>query len=217
MGGIGMLVLQSLPHLGQCRTIDNECHHDGQRHAQQQEAENRVNLADKLVNRQQCGDKIIGKDDTHPQEHIPVRGEVLVQQHSGGIDKHGTDKNHQQYREDAHKLLHAVAEIGTVNLRQRGSVPADGDKPRNKVMDSTRKDAAEDNPQKRRRAELRTHNGSADGTDTGNVQKLDKVDAPRLHRHIIHPVGVRHSRSGPLRIHHQNSLDNLGIHQITKH
>ena len=215
-GGGGVLVVKAFPHLGDGHLIDDEGHHDGDGHAQQQEAEDGIYLADQLVDGQQRGYQIIGKDNAHPDEDVPVGSEVLIQQHGGGVDKHGTDQNHQQHREAAHKLLHAVAEEAPVNLGQRCTVHAYRHKTGDEVVHGTGQYAAENNPQERRCAELSTHDGTADGAYAGDVEELYQKDAPRLHGHIIHSVGMLHGRSPAVGVNTDKLFYELGVKEISK-
>ena len=84
-------------------------------------------------------------------------------------------------------------------------------------MDGTGKDAAEDYPEEGGGAELGTHDGTADGTDACDVEKLDEVDAPGFHGYVVHAVGVGDSRSGTVGVDFDNAFDYLGIYQIPKY
>ena len=55
-------------------------------------------------------------------------------------------------------------------------------------MDCSCKYAPKDYPDECRRPEHYTEDGSEDGACASNVEELDKIDFPCLHRYIVHSV-----------------------------
>ena len=76
-------------------------------------------------------------------------------------------------------MLYPSTEVFAVYFGQRRAVVTQAYETCDEVVHSAGEDAAKDNPNERCRAELRTHDGTADGTDAGDVQELDEEDAPR--------------------------------------
>lgn len=91
----------------------------------------------------------------------------------------------------------AVSEICPHKIWKPRTIVANGKHTGEEIMNSSGKYAPEDDPEIGGRAKLRAHNCSENRPRSGNVQKLDHLDLPCRHRHIINSVGSRDSRSFP--------------------
>ena len=58
------------------------------------------------------------------------------------------------------------------------------------VVNRTSENTAKDNPQIGNRTKLRTHDGTEDGTRTGNVKELDHENLPVGKHDVIKSVGL---------------------------
>ena len=83
-------------------------------------------------------------------------------------------------------------------------------------MDGTGKDASQHNPKEGGRAKLRSHDGADDGPNTRNVEELNEIDAPRLHRHVIHAVGHGGGGGGTLWVDAEDLLNELSVNEIAE-
>ena len=83
------------------------------------------------------------------------------------------------------------------------------------VVDSTCKDAAENNPEVGSGAKLRAHNGTKDGTCSGNVEKLNHKDLPRRHYDVVHSVGLSHGGRWAV-VGGKDAFYNASIEQISE-
>jgi hypothetical protein len=83
-------------------------------------------------------------------------------------------------------------------------------------VDSTGEDAAQHNPQKRSRAELRSHDGPDDGTYTRDIKELDEENAPGLHRHIVDAIGHGGGRCSPLWVGTKQLFNKFSINEIAE-
>ena len=212
---VRMAVFQTIPYFGYLRSESNKGHHNRHGHAQQQETEHRIDTSDQLVDRQQCGNEIIGQNNHHPNIDIPVLRKMRIQQSSRRVDEHHAHQNHQQHHETAHELLDAITQIVSMNFRKAAALFTKGNHARHVIVHRTGKNAAEHDPQEGCGAELGTHDGTADGSHARDVQELDKENAPRLHRDIVHAIGHILRRGLAFRVRTENSLGKLAVYQVT--
>ena len=131
------------------------------------------------------------------------------------IDKHRTHHDEQQHGEDKHHILGGLAQIFTDELRQTDTAIAHRQHAGKVVVRGSCKDAAEDNPQIGDRAELGTHDGTEDGTRTGNVQELNHKDLPVGKDNIVNTIGLGNSRSDAI-VRGYYFLNEAPIEHITK-
>ena len=215
--GFGVLVGKAFPHFGEVHFgTEQEGAHHKHRHQQQQYAENGVDASYQLVDGEHGGKHVIHEDYHRPNPYLPAGRKVVDKQLGGCLNEHSSHQNHQYYSEIAHKLLGAVAEVSAVELGQGAAVVAERHKSGDEVVHRTGEDAAENYPQERRRAELRTHDGSHYWAHAGDVEELDKENAPGFHRHIVHAVGHGGGGSGFGWVRAQNLFYYLGINEISQ-
>ena len=161
--------------------------HQGTRHKQQRESEQRIHLTDDLIDRQHRRDDIIAENDNHPHDGLTTHA---MQDLGRRIHKHRTYHHQQQYGEHEHHALGGLAQIAADELRQSGSPMTHREHTRQIVVRGAGKDTAEDDPQISHRTELRTHDGTEDRTSTGNVQELNHEDFPRRENNVIETIGL---------------------------
>ena len=211
---IGLLghIAESVPHLREHGPLDEQHGHQRHRHEEQREGEERIDLADNLVDRQHRGDDVIDEDQDDPHQFAaPDIDQYLCRT----IDEDRADHDEQEHDEDeeylgseaSQKLLH---ECGQVT-----SAMAHGEHAREVVVGGSGKDAAEDDPQIGRWTKLRAHDGTKDGARAGNVEKLDHEHLPIGHGNIVQPVGLRHGRSHPV-VGDKDALHETSINNVAQ-
>ena len=144
----GVFVFKSIPNFGNCWLIANKCHHYRHSHTKQQNAENRINASDDLVNWQQCGYQIVNQNYSYPDVDVPVWSEMRIEQSCWRIHKYHTDENHQYDHKAAHKLLHAVAKVVAVDFGKTATLVTQRNHSCKEIVNGTSEDATEHNPQK---------------------------------------------------------------------
>ena len=209
-------VLQALPEFGQGGPLDEEAHHQRHRHEQQGRREHRIDPADDLVDRQERRDDVIGEDDKDPGHDRPLAAVAhhAAQDDGRAVHEHGAHHQQEEDGEDEHDLLGGLAQVAAhQDGIARPAVP-DGEHAGQVVMDGAREDAAEDDPQVGRRAELRAHDGAEDGPGPGDVQELDHVHFPRGHRDEVHVVGLGDGRRHQIRIGAEHPVHERSVQKI---
>ena len=123
------------------------------------------------------------------------------------------DHHQQEYRKDEHHRFRGLAQVRTDQVRQIGAAVPDGQHPRQIVVHRTGENAAEYNPQIRRRTELGSHDGAEDRPRTGNVQELDHENFPRRQHGEVHAVGFGHGRRRPV-VRSENPFHKTSVEEI---
>ena len=185
-----MRVLQAVPKLGQGRMIDIQHRQNAHCHKQQRQGENGINLADNLVDGQHRGQHIIKEDHHNPKSGVQHLGRQIGQQARRPCHKDGTHQHHQNDRKHAHHLLGGHTQVAADKFGKALAIMTHGEHTGQIVMHGSRKDASQHNPQIRSRAELGTHDGTEDGTQSRNVEELNHEYLPSGHRDIVHSVGL---------------------------
>ena len=193
---------------------DSNCHRD------QNDSEHRIELSDYLVDGQKGGQNIIDQYHDDPEVHAhPFRCELS---NKGGrtVDEYGTGQKEQKDREESHSPFGAFAQIDSRKLCNREAVMALRNHAHHVVVDRTAEDGTEDYPQEHDRSETGTHQGSEDRARTCDVQKLDQICFPGLHRDIVHSVLQAIGRSLSLirgeDLLHKSSVDEIACNQYGK-
>ena len=156
-------------------------------HRNQCNAKEWIYLADKFIDRQECGNKVVDDDNRQP----PIlRQDIEFCREDIGRTYH-KDHTHQQKqndREDTHKGSCALAEVASNDFGDAQTLITHKDYTREVVVHSTHKDTSEGYPQECDRTIASTENGSENRTCAGNVEQLNEEGAPTRHRHIIDTV-----------------------------
>ena len=160
------LVSQSVPYL-RYRWILNIKHDEHcQRHEHQRGSKEWVDVSDDLFYGQQCGNKIIDQDDDNPENEV---ADKVAEYDGRTVDEDGSHHHEKENGEHKHCHTHLASKVFANNLRQAYSALTHGDHTAKIVVDSSGKNASEDNPQETRCSELCAHDGSKDGTGASNV------------------------------------------------
>ena len=183
----GPHVVAVRPQFGQRGPVEEEPHHQRPSHEQQRQGEQRIDLADDLVDGQHRGDEVIAEDDDDPHHGVAADG---MENQGGAIDEHRSHQDEQQHRDHQHHVLRGRAQIVADHLGQSRAVVAHGEHAAQIVVDGSSEDAAEDNPQIGRRTELRAHDGTEDGPRARDVEELDHEDLPSGHHDVVQPIGL---------------------------
>ena len=194
---------------------DHEVGADANRHEDQTEGKDGVDIADDLVNRTEGSNDVIEEYDHNPPVGIesPLRGHS-AQQFGRTAHEGSSQQNQQDADEDAHHLAGEIAEIGTDDFRKGGTVHADAHHRGQIVMHSAGEDAAKDDPQIGSGSELGTHDGTEDGSKAGDVEELHHIDLPRRHRNIIHTILLGIGRCFAVLFRMEHAADKAAVGEI---
>ena len=177
-------------------TDDNADRHDDQAHAEQ-----RVYLADDLVDRNKGCDEVVRQNNDQPEQRGRENAGntvVLAQRNdqAGRADcEYRADHDQQDDREHAHNVLHRVAEVFAGDLRDGRAVVSLTDHAGEIVVYAAGKDGAEGDPQKYDRAPERALKCTKDRAEAGNVQQLNQKELPLRHNDVVHAVIDAYRRS----------------------
>ena len=170
-------------------TDDNTDRHDDQAHAEQ-----RVYLADDLINRNKGCNKVVNQDDDQPEQ----RGRkhtghtvVLAQRNdqTGRTDcKYRTDHDQQYDREHTHDILHGVTEVLAGNLCDGSTVISLTDHAGEVIVYAAGKNGAECDPQEYDRAPEGALQGTENRAKAGDVQQLYQKQLPLRHDNVVNAI-----------------------------
>ena len=188
---------QIAPQLRQLRPLHEQSYHQRSRHEEQREGEERIYLADNLVDRQQRGDDVVDEDDDNP-EHLAAQERTrmadAIENDGRTIHEYRTHHHQQQHGEHQHHLLGSAAQILAHQLRQARTLVADAQHAAHIIVHGTRKDASEDDPEIGHGAIPRTHDGTKDWSSARYVEELNHKDLPTWQHHEVDSVGFGHCR-----------------------
>ena len=183
-------------------------------HEYQCDGEQRIDLADDLVDRQQRGQYVIDEYDGRPERQIETVRRQLGEQAGRSGHEYGADQYHQQHREDPHELLEPASEESADRLGQAFSVVAERDHAREKIVHGSGEDTAQYDPQVGSRAELGSHDRSEYGTEARDIQELDHEDFPRRHRNVVDSVLFGVGRSRAFRIDAEDAGNEFPVDEV---
>ncbi len=191
--------------------------HDAHGHEEESEAEERVEVADQFVDGEEGGQDVIEEDAGCPERGVEVlRGEG-AEEVGRSADEDG-DHHHEEHAcEDAHHDLDLLAELRTDDFGERFAAEPQGDHARHEVVDGSGEDSAEHNPEERGGAVHNAHYSAEDRADAGDVEKLDKVDFPGRHRHIVDAVGHCRGRRGAIGVGLEDSFHETAIDEVARY
>ena len=151
-----------------------------------------------------------------PQEIADGLGFPDVGENFGrAIDEHYANHHQQQHGEHKHDLLRLATKVNTDEVGQVGTAMAYGKHAAHIVVDSTCKDASEDNPQIGHRTKLGSKNGSKDRACAGNVQELNHEHFPVGHGDEVNTIGLGHGW-GRAVVRTKHLFDELSIDEIAQ-
>ena len=216
---IGVLVGKVGEDLGHGLAAGQGAEADADGHDDQADAEERIDLADDLVNGNEGGDEVVDHDDGQPEDLVDhqaggAAGADQLDKQAGRADgEHGADHDQQDHGEDTHDILHRLAEVDAGDLGNGGAVVSLGQHTGKVVMDSAGKHGAEGDPQIDHRAPHGAADGTEDGAKTGNVQKLNHEQLPLRQHDIVDTVVDGDSRGLPV-VRAEDTVHELAIEQV---
>ena len=206
---------RTVPEFGKAGIGHHKISADADSHEDETEGKDGIDVADDLIDRAKGGNDIVEEDDDNPTVGIeaPTRSHG-TEQLGRTADERGSKKDEQHTDEDAHHLARKLAQIGTDDLGEGSTIHTDAHHRGQIVVNCTRKDTAEHNPQVGCRSELGTHDGTEDGTQTCNVEELDHVDLPSGHGDIVDAVLLGVGRRFAILFRMKHSADKAAIGEI---
>ena len=193
----------AVPQRGQLRDhvvpVEQQYEEDPERHEQQGKAENRIDPADDLVDRQQRRRNIIKKnhpqhDQQQPREtvegrNVQRRDIQSVGDQRGGLRKENcSHKDHQPCGKQAHDDFHAGAQIASHQFGEARAILTQRNDAGDEVVHGTHEDPAQRDPQESHGTVCRAENRTEDRAQTGDIEQLDEKNPPAWKRNVIHAV-----------------------------
>ena len=216
-GRLEPFAVNSVGKFGKRWPLNEEHHHESQRHENHGNGKQRVYLAYNLIDREHRGDDVINEDyaapDVNPGETFATD---IAKNQSRRINKNGSNHHQQEDTKDKHHALGALTEIMSYEFWLPRTIVAHRKHSREIVVNGSGKDTSEHNPQIGRRAELRSHDGSEDRSGAGDVQKLNHEYLPAGKHNEVDSVVYPYGRSLAV-VGRENLLNQLSIEHIAKH
>ena len=191
-----MHVVEVGPDLRRCIAVGRKAEGDTDRHGDQAEAEDRVDLADDLVDGDKSGDAVISQNDRKPGRRCgkepAVSGLIgideLHNQACRADSEHGADHDQEDHGEDTHDGLHRVAEVHTGYLGDGNTIVSLREHSGHVVMDTACKDGTEGDPEEHDGSPQSTLHGTEDRSEACDVQKLHQEQFPLRHNHVVDAI-----------------------------
>ena len=203
--------------------LDKDADGNAHSHDDQADAEQGIDFADDLIDRQECGDKVVHQHENQPEQggSDNAGGAAVFEQghdEAGGADsEHGAHHDKQHHAEHAHDVLHEAAQINAGDLRDRGTAVALTHHAGEVIVNTAGEDGAERNPQKHDGPPQSALKGTKDGAKAGNVQQLNHKQLPLGKNHVVHAVIDFDSGGlaviGPESPLHQRAVDEVAADQ----
>ena len=210
------LVGQPVPEFRNGRPFHEQANHEGYGHEYERNCEQRVDLADDLVDRKHRGDHIIEEYQDHPREDGQGSSapEYAAEDDRRTVHENSADEDQEQEGKYEHDVLRDIAEVASDQDRQSASVIPERQHSGKVVVDGTGEDAPENDPQVCRRAELGSHDGPEDRTRTRDVEELDHEYSPGRHRDVIDSVRMGDRRGGAVLVRPENSFNDFSVEEV---
>ena len=173
---------------------DTDCHRD------QAETENRVNLTDDLVDRNERCDEVVAEDNGKPCRRCRERSgnalilEQLYEKACRANRENSTYHDQQYNREDSHNGLHGVAKIDAGNFGDRCTVVSLGKHAGEIIVNRAAERCAECDPQEYDGSPQSTLHGTKDRAKAGDVQQLNQEQLPLRHNNVVNAIVDRNGR-----------------------
>ena len=214
-----LVVMKVLPVPGgQLRdgiAFDYQGDHQAYSHEQQGKSENRIDFSDNLVDGQQGRQDIIDEDGPNPEPEIEGGGCQAGEDTGGARNKNDSHKHQQHYREHPHQLPCRIPQIDADDFGYAQPVVPHREHAREIVVHRPRKHGSKNDPHERDGPPQRSGNGTEDGTQTGNIQELNKENAPPGHRNEVDPVTHGYGRGRPPGVGFHQPFQVSGIKNVT--
>ena len=195
-----MHVAEVSPDLRGVESVDRDTKADTYRHDDQDNTEDRIDLADDLIDGDKGRDEVVDQDDCQPgrglREHAgyALLSEQLDQKASRSDCEHGTNHDQKDNREYTHDVVHDRPKVNTGNLGDRCAVVSLGQHAGEIVMNGTGKNSTECDPQEHDRSPQSTLHGTEDRAEAGDVQQLYQEQLPCGHDNIVNAIIDRDCR-----------------------
>ena len=175
--------------------VRDDAHENRERGENQKGAENRVDAADNLVNREEGADEVVGENhrDSNPEQRLRnvAAGENRrIHESCRRVGEHRTHKDERDRNERHHDFCRAFAQELAGKRRNVVAVVAHADHAAEVVVHRTAEHVAEREQYKHDGSELDAENHANHGADTGDVQKLNENVFPVRHGNAVNAVRV---------------------------
>src|SRR5690554_3835908 len=189
---MAMEVGEHIADLGQVGGFQQQRQGHQRGHHYHQQAEQRIQPGDDLVDRQQGGQEVVEQDDQYPYRVAAQEGTVeyrqVAQQSGRTHDEDHADEEQQHAGKYQHEALEDNVVIVTGDFRQALAVFLEAHYPREVVMHGTADDVADHDPDQRDGAVEGAEDGAEDGLDAGDIQELDQEGTAGAQRYVVHPI-----------------------------
>ena len=171
-----------------CAAVIQRSSRDAQRHDDQADAENRVQLADDLVDGEQRRQEIVDQNHNRPELHVQGLRRQQGDQPRRAYHKHNAHHHQQNHRENPHDHCHDRTQVFAYDLRDGRAVVALGEHAGEIVVDAPCENSAEHNPDVDHRPPQRAAERSENRAKPRDVQKLNQKRPAGGHGHEVHVV-----------------------------
>ena len=183
-----------VPDLGDLIALGEDTQSHAERHNDQADTEQGVNLTDDLVDGQERCDEVVDQDQDQPEQlaghnaGAAAVGEQQLDEAGGADSEHGADHHEQHHAEHAHDVLHCAAEVDTGDLGDGSAFVTLAHHTGEIVVNRTGKNRTKGDPQEHDGTPQSTLQGTEDGAEARDVQKLDHKQLPLRQNHIVHAI-----------------------------
>ena len=183
-----------VPDLGDLIALGEDTQSHAERHNDQADTEQGVDLTDDLVDGQERCDEVVDQDQDQPEQlaghnaGAAAVGEQQLDQTGRADRKDRTDHDEQHHAEHAHDVLHRAAEVDTGDLGDGSAFVTLAHHTGEIVVDRTGKNRTEGDPQENHRTPQSAAQSAEDGAEARNVQKLDHKQLPLRQNHVVHAI-----------------------------
>ena len=183
-----------VPDLGDLIALGEDTQSHAERHNDQADTEQGVNLTDDLVDGQERCDEVVDQDQDQPEQlaghnaGAAAVGEQQLDQTGRADRKDRTDHDEQHHAEHTHDVLHRAAEVDTGDLGDGSAFVTLAHHTGEIVVNRTGKNRTESDPQENHRAPQSAAQSAEDRAETRDVQKLDHKQLPLRQNHVVHAI-----------------------------
>ena len=183
-----------VPEIEQWKIFDKDPNEHADRREEQDRAEDWINAADDLVDREEGRDEIINEDNSvdDPRRYrccCAVKTKDLCCRNIARcVDEHRANQKQQQAAEDLVDGVDAFVGIFADHFRHLCAAVAQADHAREIVVHRTADDVADRDRDERDRSEKDPLDRPQDRTGTGNVEQIDEAVFPAAHRYVVDAI-----------------------------
>ena len=214
-----MVVGKGTGDFGQGSLLGKDAIEHAAGHDEQGDAEEGVDASYHLVDGEQRGQDVVGKDDACPHEgcapFAPTGGHGAEECGRRG-DEDGSDQYHEDEGEEQDDDVCGAAQFGVYQFGQACSVFSERQHTAHVVVYGSAEDAAEDDPKVGGGAEEYALNGTEDGACAGDVEELDEIDFPCGHGDVVNPILLGVAWCLSARIGSEGALDKVAVEHVAE-